>query len=213
MSRGATIWDARTGAKVAGLRVWGSYDPATYVAWSPVGTMAATATTWEAVRIWRTADWTVLHTLTGHFTFGWTVPSPTQCASWSPDGTRLATVDNNTTRIWDATTGELLRSIEVPRVPEAAWSPVVPGLATLTGQPQLWDPVDGALRLSVTEARWGGWSPNGARFVTSTQIWDSANGSLVHDLVQREAGAWAPVGEFLATVHSQVVRIWRIPPT
>ena len=69
------------------------------VAFSPDGTLLATASNDHTARIWDTATGTTRTTLTGH-------TGPVNGVAFSPDGTLLATAaGDGTARIWDTATG------------------------------------------------------------------------------------------------------------
>ena len=69
---------------------------------------------------------------------------PVRSVAWSPDGRRVATVStDNTARIWDATTGEVVRALEGhgDGVTSVAWSPDGRQVATGSGDKtaRIWD--------------------------------------------------------------------------
>jgi WD40 repeat protein len=53
-------------------------------------------------------------------------PDSFQCLAWSPDGTRIASgADNRTVRLWEARSGQLVRTLEghTHSVQSVAWAP------------------------------------------------------------------------------------------
>jgi WD40 repeat protein len=74
------------------------------VAWSPDGSKLATVAGDRLVRIWDRSG-AVLHTMSGH-------ASEPLSVAWSPDGTKVASADKDFLRLWDASTGALVREIQ-----------------------------------------------------------------------------------------------------
>src|SRR5205807_667929 len=95
------------------------------VAWSPdghriLGIVRQDGVRASTVRIWDGMTGAQLHILLD--------PEPIWQATWSPNGSRILTVDEQATlRIWDAATGAQLRvwqeTKEVGTTPTAAWNP------------------------------------------------------------------------------------------
>ena len=85
-------------------------------AWSPDGTMLATASG-KNVSVLNVADGSILWHLEGH-------ASQVSSISWSPDGTRLASgASDRTVRIWDVSAKTDLLNINLPdAVRSVAWS-------------------------------------------------------------------------------------------
>ncbi|MFE0105914.1 AAA family ATPase [Streptomyces sp. NPDC059009] len=147
--------------------------------------------------------------------------------TWSPDGTRVATTENNgDSRIWDAAERVPLLTLEGDRQSYArpAWSPDGTRLATsLTrGSACVWDTRTGE-RLTLLEGHgdytWSlAWSPDGRRVATGSRdrmvrIWDPYTGAKLTNLrghEERVAGvAWSPDGRRLATASwDHTVRLW-----
>ncbi len=94
-------------------------------------------------------------------------------ATWSPDGTRIATVDQDTLYLWDASNGNYITSYQVRNTPyltlftiDLVWSPDSNYIALDTGYStlQVWDlqnhsSVLASIRLDVTRTMI--WLPNG----------------------------------------------------
>lgn len=75
------------------------------VAWSPDGTMVATANDDKRIRVYRASDGTLLQTLFGAGRAVWSV-------AWSPDGTLIAGGSaDNSIRLYDARSGTLLNTL------------------------------------------------------------------------------------------------------
>ena len=111
------IWDAASGASVHILA--GSGAVTFRAAWSPDGTRVLAAVDGATARVWDADSGAGLQTLTGNW-------SAVHYASWSPDGTRILTqtslLEEPTSRIWDAGSGEQVHARSDWRGP-IAWSP------------------------------------------------------------------------------------------
>jgi WD40 repeat protein/serine/threonine protein kinase len=123
------------------------------------------------------------HTFIGHRSTVWS-------ASWSPDGTRLATgSDDGTAKVWDAASGReplTLRGYAGP-VYSVAWSPDGTRLATGSqdGTAKVWDAASDrdprTLEGHACEVTSVSWSPDGTRLATGSEdntarVWDVAGG-------------------------------------
>jgi WD40 repeat protein len=125
---------------------------------------------------------------------------PGKWSAWSPDGDRfLDTRDkNNTVRIWDAATWELLLTVTgqtdiVDHWLLADWSPDGSLVASNTYDPTIvvWNSITGdeILAFSGHQDRVGciHWSPDGTRILShgwtgEVMIWEAATGTLLHKL-------------------------------
>lgn len=75
-------------------------DIVTDVKYSPDGTMVASASMDKVIKIWDTSTGMVLDTLLGHTG----IP---RSLDWTPDSTKLISVENTDMYLWDVTSGEL----------------------------------------------------------------------------------------------------------
>lgn len=113
---------------------------------------------------------------------------------WSPTGSTLATGDGvGFIRIWDAESGELIRSIggwELTPVTALAWSPDGGRLASghSDGQLNLWNVEDGALLVSSQEHQSPitslSWAPDGLRLASADEagdflVWNGQSAQLI----------------------------------
>ena len=151
-------------------------------------------------------------------------------AEWSPDGQQVLTSSlDDKTRIWDATTGQLLLSLQNKRnggaeESSASWSP--DGQQVLTksaeGEVQIWSRKGQLLRFLEDFSFDAMWSPDGQQVLTRNkhenriQIW-SQEGQLLQsfatDLSWREIElvTWSPDGTVVLAINSQgSLWIWEV---
>ena len=153
-------------------------------------------------------------------------------ARFFPDGARLATASlDGTLRVWDATSGALLITIE--GIEGLRWFTISPdGARILTasadGTATLWDARSGSRVLVLAGAsqvlHWGYFSPDGAHVATvgvdgSVRLWNAATGSLEallragkeEKVPNPGAAAWSSDGTLLAVEEGQgAVRVWEV---
>ena len=118
-------------------RLWNIKDRVNTVAWSPDGTLMATASSDQTARVWDART-------------GQAVGAPLQhqdgvrSVAWSPDGTRVATASfDRTARVWDARTGQAVGAPLQHQglVNAVAWSPDGTRVATASSDrtARVWD--------------------------------------------------------------------------
>ena len=184
------------------------------VAFSPDGSLIATAGADAAVIVWDAASGEQVRLCEGH-------TDRVTAVAWSPDGTPFAGLlasasDDGTLRIWNAATGEEWAMLRGHRgwVQAVAWSADGSAVfsAGVDGTLRRWDTVTGDrlpgfedhagivldLALSPDGARLAGVGPDGRAWV-----WDAATGDELIALpgapgVVFEAVAWSPDGARLA---------------
>ena len=157
----------------------------------------------------------------GHWT--WSV-------DFTPDGKTFAAGVNATGyKIWDTTTGRLIRNKQTRSMRAVAYSPDGKRLATtgFAGTARVWRVSDGEelVRLSGHTGRVVyaiAWSPDGKRLVTCSEfaedehmlrVWDATTGDEIYKLDGHldtvRAVGWSPDGSRLASAsYDGIVRIW-----
>jgi WD40 repeat protein/serine/threonine protein kinase len=154
-----------------------------------------------------------------------THPSGVRAAALSPDGARVATgSDDGAVRVWDSSTGRLLRTIEAK---EDGWAGSVrftpDGTGLLTTHytsARLWSLADGRelLKLAHTDSVYSAdISPDAARIVTCCQdrkarVWDAKTGHLLVT-VDRYARLYGPIrfdpsGKEVLTLNGDALHVW-----
>ena len=212
------IVDANDKSVIRVLR--GHSETVTAVAFSPDGTLIATASEDDTARTWTTASG-ISHTcFSGH---GDTVTA----VAFSPDGTQLATAsDDVTARIWDTATGTRQHTLfgHIGPVTTVAFSPGGGAVATASwdGTARVWDAATGAL-LTIFAGHQArvyavAFSPDGTQLATAStdetaRIWDAATGAHRTTLTGHDgivtAVAFSPDGAQVATASGDgTARIW-----
>jgi WD40 repeat protein len=158
------VWDVATGQVVAEL-LNGSGDTSSVwqVSWNADGSRLVCSSNNRAV-IWDSTTWETVLELEH--------PSVVLPATWSPQGSQLATGDESgTIRIWDGVSGQLLSTIQTgydSEVEKLAWSPSRTQLAAIVaGELQIWDVAVGQILIDIPSYIINdvAWSPDGIRLV------------------------------------------------
>jgi WD40 repeat protein len=191
------------------------------------------------VRVWDAQSGEVLREMTSYNSTDWEYFPGTKdyviAARFSPDGKRAATLSfGGSAHIWDATTGELHRTLEHPPVVVTdkfnytgankvalAWSPGGDQLATAwyDGVARIWDVDTGEIsRLLVghTNNLVGvDWSPDGAYLLTqgrdsTARLWAASSGQMVLKLPTAGCGntAWSNDGRWIAVPTKTGLLAW-----
>ena len=153
---------------------------------------------------------------------------PTRVATYSPDGTRILTVNDAELRMWDAATGEP-RSPVALHTDEAGaeFSPdgrVVASYSSIAVR--FWDSRTLTMlgsTIRIDGARSGKFSPDGKRFIVvnskgDARVWDVGSGQLVtermqHGPVRVVLGVFSPDGKFARTETAPAnYHLWSLPP-
>jgi WD40 repeat protein len=153
-------------------------------------------------------------------------------AAWSPDGQAVLTGSlDGTARVWDALTGEELRSLggHTGGVSSAKFSPDTPegtgGRTIVTagedGTARVWDAQTGQQVLSLEHPDWvrsADYSPDGQTIVTAgedgvVRVWDAQTGEQLRALEGHTARVWSaaysPDGLTIVTASDDhTARVW-----
>lgn len=198
---GVAVHDATTGQQQ--LALTGHTDRVIDAEFSADGTRIVTASVDGRAIVWDATSGAALLTLTGP-------AGGPSTAVFDPDGTRIATgrVDDATVTVWDAATGDALRSVTGydPQFDATGHHLLTAGTNTVT----IWDADTGAV---VREIRSPGvsravFSPDGTSLATNgadgVTVWDAADGSPLHVIHVGQADAFdvafSPDGTRIATV-------------
>jgi len=146
--------------------------------------------------------------------------------AFSPDGRYVLAADGNTARLWDAATGQQIRSLEGHSdwVSSVAFSPdgryVLTGSADKTAR--LWDATTGQQIRSFVghtdQVRSVAFSPDGRYILTGShdktaRLWDAATGEQIRSFTGNkgmvESVAFSPDGHFvLAGGYDKTAHLW-----
>jgi WD40 repeat protein len=150
-------------------------------------------------------------------------------AEFSPDGKSILTASwDNTAKIWDATSGKLLHSLEGQTITSgnvsAKFSSDGKSIVTASGgkTAKIWDAATGKLFHSLEHQYDDNvhsvqFSPDGKRIVTGSydnaKIWDASSGKLLHSLEGLTSGPvsaeFSPDGKSIVTAsRDNTAKIW-----
>ncbi len=192
-------------------------------AFSPDGKRLATIGRDGTTIVWDAASGEELLRLPGT-----TEPSDYRTAQrvdFNPDGEWLATADSNLIRIWDADSGNLIRTLSghSADVTALAFSPEGQRLATGSqdATARIWDLTSGAELHVMTDHTEAieelAFSPDGDWLATasddrSLKIWDVATGELLRDLtgftIEIYSVAFSPDGTRMSATTDAGIQIW-----
>ena len=214
-----TLWDAQSGKQLPVVYKIPNNGWADIVTWSPNNRLiAAAGADYGKVWIWDADTGKQLYVLerkqTGH-------TDKVLGLVWSPNGKNLVSLSRYVTiTVWDAQTGEELRSLDdhTGWVLSLAWSPGGDILASGSedGEITLWDPLTGKKLLSFRDPTgWVhslAWSPDGKRLASggsgALTIWEAQTGRQLKVLSGLRLAvtrvAWSPDGKMLASTSYDV---------
>jgi WD40 repeat protein/tRNA A-37 threonylcarbamoyl transferase component Bud32 len=223
--RTARVWNAATGSLV--FECTGDTDNVQSAAFSPNGQRIASGSGDTTVRIWDAASGNLLMTNTAHTATVWVV-------AWSPDGTKVAsasgnakaTIPDNTVKVWDINTGNILTySGHSSTVFYVAWSPDGKRLASgsVDTTVQVWDAATGETLSTYNEhtaAVYGvSWSPDGTMIASggidmTVKVWDVANNTTRYTYRGHSGAvygvAWSPDStKIVSTSDDKTVQVWQ----
>jgi WD40 repeat protein/methionine-rich copper-binding protein CopC len=196
------------------------------VAYSPDGSLIASASRDRTIRLWRVSDGVLLRTLRGHTGFGFvTVTS----VVFSPDGSLIASASTDATiRLWRVSDGVLLRTLtgHAGFVTSVAFSPDGNLIASASTDAtiRLWRVSDGVLLRTLTghtnTVFSVAFSPDGSLIASASsdltiRLWRVSDGVLLRTLTGHthyvNSVAFSPDGSLIASgSDDNTVRLWRV---
>ena len=210
------LWDATTGELL--WEITDFADVVDSIAFSPDGTRLAAASTGSEIRIWDATE------VEGNEILK--IEENVSAVTFSPDGTQIAAATGSNVKIWDAGTGEELRTLigHAGWVLDVAFSPDGKKLVSTSFDEttKIWSVTPGQEEITVSGQGIGfahvAFSPGGAEFATdgvdgSATIWNSTTGQSRQTFTGhtgRVVGiAFNPDGSLLATASfDATARVW-----
>ncbi|KAH7129148.1 vegetative incompatibility protein HET-E-1 [Dactylonectria macrodidyma] len=199
----------------------GHREPVHSVTFSPDGTLIASCSADETVRIWRSDDGSCVEELRGH-------RQSVLSVAFSPDGTLLASASaDSTVRIWRSDDGTCLHTLESHGIAanSVAFSPdsTLLAAALQSNTVRIWCSKDGAfLRELIGHQGWVQavvFSPDGSFIASAShdatvRIWTVEGGICVQQLRSSEKRidtvAFSPDGTLIASgSRENTARVWR----
>lgn len=199
----------------------GHIDEVTSIAYSPDGSLIATASKDTTLRLWSTSSGESLHTLNGH----------SECVNrvaFSPIGSQLVSCsEDKTLRTWSAQSGELLIVFNGHKhgVVSVSYSPDGRKLASgaSNGGIGFWDAETGENTLGIVghvdTVECLAFSPNGHQIAScgpsgTICLWDSQNGELLNTLTGHlfrvTSVDFSPEGDYIVSGSwDWTVRLWK----
>jgi WD40 repeat protein len=221
----AKLWDAASGKLIASFdhpetgSVW-------YGAFSPDGARILTVESFEFAKLWDAASGRLIASFghLGHHIWERFLEADRPVLHFSPNGARVLTTSaDNSAKLWDAASGELVASFpHQGEVFQAEFSS--DGARVLTAgedkTAKLWDAASGRLIASFDHPDGlyhTAFSPHDARILTASRdktakLWDAASGRLIASLDHEDTVPWAgfsPDGtRILTTSWDKTAKLW-----
>jgi WD40 repeat protein/serine/threonine protein kinase len=222
------IWDGETGEHLLTRRA-GKGPSAVQIDFSPDGTTLLATDGYKDSEgpgtIW---TWDVR---TGDLERRWSSPGAVCGIDFSPDGNLVAaalcSAPGGKTFVWDAQTGELIRTLKghSDLIADLAWSPDGTRIATagIDGEAKVWDVQTGEELLTLTGHSGpvtgvafapDGWPVATASFDGTVRLWDAAKGEEVL-VLSGHGGAnsdvvFSPDGQRVASGGAEATLVWDI---
>jgi len=223
------VWDPATGRLVRALvghsDLPGHVSGELALAWSPDGKTLASLGYDGNARLWDAESGKVVRAWAAFMPL-WESVDPRVLVAWSPDGKLLVSFGrekpfNSPVRIWDVSSGRLVRETQAGRNAAVCWSPDGKALAsTKDNEVQVWELTSGKplQTLAAPQSYLDdiAWSPTENRVVgvgpESACCWDVESGRLLKTLEVRASArrkvVWSPDGKTTAFNTGGTVTLW-----
>jgi len=219
---GAQVWNVATGRQIGHFSP-GQFNWYTAVAFSPDGTVLATADDIGEVSLWNVA--------TGGNVRNFQASEPVSSVAFNPDGTTLATGDDDgTARLWNVSTGHQIRvfNTQSSGVASVAFNRDGTRLAAGTADGSAWvwnvatgQSVSGPLVTGSDLVSSVAFNPDGPTLATSddddtVRLWDLTTGQQIGSPFPASTGivstvAFSPDGQKLAIAnHGGMAQLWNV---
>lgn len=217
LDRTIKIWNAETWGLMHTLTGHGHWVES--VAWSPDSGRIASGSQDTTLRIWDASTGEQLQMVIAH-------PSHTLSVTWSPDGGTIASSSYQEVKIWDASSGILIRTLTGNSISSVTWSPDATLIASGSQDKtvKVWDvfsaQVVRTLSGHTAPVLAVAWSPNGRMIASGSggldrtvKIWDAQTGAELRTLAGHghwvESVAWSPDSSRITSGSDDTeIRIW-----
>lgn len=222
------LWDAATGVLV---RTFDTHaDGVSSVAFSPDGSQVLSGSKDKTLKLWDVGTGALVRTFTGH-------GAPVLSVAFSPDGRHVlsGSGDNNdrssgrtpdfTIRLWDAATGNLVRTFEGHTLEVSSVAFSRDGMQVISGSQdmtlRLWEVATGSLLRTIATPTYlisvARFSPEGHRILSAgadLRLWDSATGALVRTFKGNSSHIWSaalsPDGSRIVASSFATLELWNV---
>ncbi|NER98689.1 MAG: hypothetical protein F6J86_33510, partial [Symploca sp. SIO1B1] len=189
------------------------------IAYSPDGTILASASSDKTVKLWNAQNASLLATLTGH-------SGSVRAIVYSPYGSTFASISGYDVKLWNVRDRSLLTTLtgHGGLVNTIAYSPngTILASASHDKKVKLWNTQDGSLLTTLTghsdSVNAIAYSPDGiilasASWDKTVKLWNTQDDSLLATLTGHGSGvnaiAYSPNGTILASAsHDKTVKLW-----